>query len=257
MITKNLPNIKFTLVIPAHNEAPVIAPTLALLRDTFDRAQNIDGTIIVVENASTDGTGDAVLGLADERVQLLRREEQAKGNAVRAAFAEAKEGYVGFTDADLAVSPKEIVAAVQLLAENTVDIIIGSRLLPQSQTPGREWWRGASSRIFNFLARVIVGVKASDTQCPLKVMNMKVVKVMLATREPTWFFDLEFLAFAERLNLRIKEIPITWNEHRYPERKSKLSSVDGARAVAAMFRIRRRLSTQVALLEQMMLNEKT
>lgn len=245
--------MKVTLVIPTFNEAEVILPTLTLLRDAFDRAKDFDWSILVADNGSTDGTSDLVARMANERIKFFHLKEKGKGNAIRAAFAKADADIVGFTDADLSIAPEEIIAAMTQLASDAADVVVGSRLLPESKMPGREWWRTKSSQLFNSLARFIVGVHASDTQCPLKIMNGKGVEVMLATKEPTWFFDLEFMALLERLMLRVKEVPVTWNEHRYPGRTSKLVAGDTLRALLAMLRIRKHLPMQVSLLEQRML----
>ncbi|HEY9585557.1 MAG TPA: glycosyltransferase [Candidatus Paceibacterota bacterium] len=239
-----------TLVIPVFNEAEVILPTLSLLCDVFERESGLRWSIIVADNGSTDGTGDLVAHLANDRISLLHLDEKGKGGAVRMAFTKADGDIVAFTDADLSVSPEDIVAAIKFVASDATDVVVGSRLLSKSRVPGREWWRTASSRAFNFAARLVVGLHKSDIQCPLKVMNGKGVKVMLATKESTWFFDLEFLALAEHLLLRVVEVPVTWNEHRYPKRKSKLKAGDSIRALFAMLRIRQRLPTQVSLLEQ-------
>ncbi|OGZ11611.1 MAG: hypothetical protein A3C93_04330 [Candidatus Lloydbacteria bacterium RIFCSPHIGHO2_02_FULL_54_17] len=245
--------MKFTLVIPAFNEAPVVVPTLTVLRDALTRERDLEWAIIVADNASTDGTGDAVARIGDARIRVLLIPAKGKGNAVRSAFLKADGDVVGFTDADLPVLPEEIVAAAKIVAEGAADVVAGSRLLPESVMPDREWWRTVSSRVFNRFARLVVGVSVGDTQCPLKVMNTKGRDILLATLESTWFFDLEFFALAERLLLRVREVPVTWNEHRYPARKSKLAPADTLRAVVAMFRIRRRLSAQVSRLKQKML----
>ncbi len=243
--------MKFTLVIPAHNEAPVIQATTLLLARTF-RAKGVrDWNILVVDNDSSDHTALYVSALNHERISVLTLPEKGKGRAVRAAFKGLTSDVVGFTDADLSVPPEEVVDAFLKVAEGDVGILIGSRLHPESIMPGREWWRTGSSKIFNILARVIVGIQVSDTQCPLKVMDRNGHRVMLATCEPTWFFDLEFVAYAERLGLPLETIPVTWNEHRYPLRKSKLSTTrDGMRAVLAMMRIRKNLPSQLALLRK-------
>ncbi len=243
--------MKFTLVIPTFNEQPVIVPTLTALCDGFRFLYDLDWTILVVDNASTDGTRDAVLGFSHKHVQLLHVEDKGKGNAIRKAFAKVDGDIIGFTDADLPIAPADIIVATKLLMSDTADIIIGSRLLSESKAPDREWWRTWSSRLFNFFARHIVGVPVSDTQCPLKVMNAKGLEVMLATTEPTWFFDLEFLALARGVGLSILEVPVAWNEHRYRTRKSKLTLADSIRAFFALFRIRARIPAQLTLLQVM------
>ncbi|OGZ06934.1 MAG: hypothetical protein A2942_01205 [Candidatus Lloydbacteria bacterium RIFCSPLOWO2_01_FULL_50_20] len=241
--------MKFTLVIPAFNEVSVIVPTLTGLCDGFRFFYDIDWTILVVDNGSTDGTREAVLDFGNKNVKLLRVEEKGKGNAIRRAFAKTDADIFGFTDADFPIAPVDIISAAQLIMNNAADVVVGSRLLPQSKSIGREWWRTWSSHVFNLLARAIVGVAVSDTQCPLKLMNAKGLTVMLATREPTWFFDVEFFALLSGVGLSVLEIPVTWNEHRYPKRKSKLKLADSFRAVRAMFRIRSMIPAQLSLLQ--------
>jgi hypothetical protein len=73
------------------------------------------------------------------------------------------------------------------------------------------------------------------------------VQLFLSTKEDTWFFDLEFIALLERLGIPFREVPVTWNEHRYPKRRSKLSTTrDGVRGVIAMLRIRRNIEAQLS-----------
>ena len=241
--------MKCSLIIPAYNEALVIAPTVRSLVDTFSKQSDFDWEIIVVDNASTDDTSKEAEDIAHTQVHVISLTQKGKGNAIRAGFTKAEGEFVGFTDADLSVAPSEILQAFLSMMSGDSDILIGSRTHKESPLPGREWWRTGSSSVFNMLAVAIVGVRTSDTQCPLKVMSAPGLRVMLATQEPTWFFDLEFLALCESLHLRIKEVPVTWNEHRYPTRKSKLSTFrDGVRSVGAMFRIRKNLPAQLTVL---------
>jgi glycosyltransferase involved in cell wall biosynthesis len=246
MITKTRPRV--TLIIPAYNEASVIVATVGTLTATL-ATTDFDWEIIVVDNASTDGTGALVQQLGHERVRAILLAEKGKGRAVRAGFAKAEGDVIGFTDADLSVEPSDIVSGFERVLAGECDALVGSRLHPESKMPGREWWRIGSSHIFNALARTIVGVPVSDTQCPLKVMNTSAVTILLSTKEEGWFFDLEFFALASRLALVVREVPVIWNEHRYPGRRSKLSTTrDGLRAIVAMFRIRARLPAQLSVL---------
>lgn len=234
--------MKKSLVIPTYNEAEVIGETLFSLRSAFNQQPDKDGwEIIVVDNASTDSTADVVTAIGDSRIHLVRLEEKGKGRAVRRGFAVCSGDIVGFTDADLSVSPDQVVSAFLMVQNDPTVLIVGSRFHPESNMPDREWWRLASSVLFNLLARIIVGVVSTDTQCPLKVMTKDAGLTMLRTRENTWFFDLEFLALSTHFRKIIKEIPVLWTEHRYLNRKSKLTLLDSARAIFAMFRIRRRI----------------
>lgn len=232
--------MKYSLVIPTYNEASVILLTVHTLVQIFDERLISDWEIIIADNASTDGTAEAVLSLRDTRVRVVRLAEKGKGRALRAGFATATGEIIGFTDADLSVPPEEIISAMKDVVAHPDLVVIGSRYHPQSVMPGREWWRIGSSRIFNILSRIIVGINVDDSQCPLKVMSKYNAQIFRATKENTWFADLEFLALLEHLSIPIQEVPVTWDEHRYPERRSKLSTIkDGFRSIVAMFRIRR------------------
>ncbi len=239
--------MKFSLVIPVYNESDVIVPTLTLLRDALERELPSAWEMVVVDNASTDDTSGKVIGMHDKCISVITLIEKGKGRALRAGFSAARGDIVGFTDADLPITPEQILASLRDLERSVDEVLIGSRFHPESVMPGREWWRIGSSQLFNILARTIVGVSVSDTQCPLKLMKRKAVQLFLSTKEDTWFFDLEFIALLERLGIPFREVPVTWNEHRYPKRRSKLSTTrDGVRGVIAMLRIRRNIEAQLS-----------
>jgi glycosyltransferase involved in cell wall biosynthesis len=241
--------MRYSVIIPAYNEAAVIVSTVRLLSDELAKTFSDNWEIIVVDNASTDGTGQKVEALHMRGVSVLALAEKGKGIAVRAGFTKAKGDIVGFVDADLSVEPKDVVDALSALEKNSDDVIIGSRTHAESRLPSREWWRTGSSFVFNLLTKMIVGVRMSDTQCPLKFMKARGVAIMLSTKEPTWFFDIEFAALIERLRVPHLVVPVSWNEHRYQERKSKLSMTrDGIASIAAMWRIRKRLPNILAIL---------
>ena len=237
--------MKFSLIIPVYNEADVIVPTLTLLREALERELPSAWELIVVDNASTDNTSGKVIGMHDKCISVITLIEKGKGRALRAGFSAARGDIVGFTDADLPITPEQILAALRDLERSSDEVLIGSRFHSKSVMPGREWWRIGSSQLFNFLARAIVGVSVSDTQCPLKLMKRREVQLFLSTKEETWFFDLEFIALLEGLAIPFHEVPVTWDEHRYPERRSKLSTTrDGVRGLIAMLRIRKNLQRQ-------------
>ncbi len=249
--------MKYSLVIPVYNEAPIIVDTLRALHEEFSRHDSCMWEIIVVDNASTDATRDVILKACVPNVSLITLSEKGKGRALRAGFAVATGSLVGFTDADLSVPPHEIVNAFfEFKNNNNVDVVIGSRFHVKSTHDGREWWRTSSSHVFNALACIIVGVHASDTQCPLKVMNKEGTRILLATKENTWFLDLEFIALLESLHTPFIEVPVSWDEHRYLGRASKLSFMkDGLGACIAMVRIRTQRATQMRALNNALKKE--
>jgi glycosyltransferase involved in cell wall biosynthesis len=240
---------RFTLVIPTYNESPIIEATLKTVASTFSSSLVIPWNIIVADNASTDGTADIVEALQDQRIRAVRLREKGRGRAIREGFREARGGIVAFTDVDLSVSPEEIVRALAMILNNECEAVIGTRFAQRHSTLHRSKLRDVSSKAYLLLARLIVGLSASDSQCPLKMMNERTTPIMLATVDPTWFSELEYVALLERLNIAHKEMPVAWDEKRYPARQSKLKFfTDATRAIIAMFKIRYHINAQVRAL---------
>lgn len=241
---------KFTLVIPTYNEASIIRETLTEVIRVFREHCDEPWAISIADNASTDGTADIALELNDPHVSVLRLKEKGRGRALRAAFAEAGEGIVAFTDADLSIGPLDVLRGLAMIRAGNCEIVVGTRMTASGETK-RSLRRRLSTRVFHILSRAIVGLRASDSQCPIRIMNERVRPILLATVDNTWWSELEFLVMAERLGIGIHELTVEWREDRYPNRKSSVMLVrDGLRAIRAMIKMRSYLKPIVASLEK-------
>lgn len=235
--------MRIDIAIPAYNEALAIERAIEETRLALAGVTAHTLSITVVDNASTDETAELARQAGS---QVLFVPERGKGAAVRAAARESSADAFAFIDADLSAHPNELIAFITMLETGAADIIIGSRLKEGAQV-NRTFLRTLSSRIFNTLRAHLLGISVLDTQCPLKLMNARGSQLLASGREDGWFFDIEFLARAERAGLTIVEIPISWEEFRVPERKSKLNVLrDGVAGIRALLRIRRRMRTKGA-----------
>jgi dolichyl-phosphate beta-glucosyltransferase len=234
---------KLLLVIPAHNEQDIIASSVRSVSESL-RGLSAETHIVVVVNGSTDNTAQEVTALALPNVEAVSVSDKGKGIAIiHAARSSYEADFFGFIDADLSADPASIVKLLEPLQNGKADIAIGSRLADERMVR-RSFWRTFSSRCFNLLRLLLVGVPIQDSQCGLKMMNARSREVFKKCEERGWFFDLEFLARAHKQGLSIQEIPIAWEEERFKGRKSKLRLVrDAFGALAAMVRIRVRLAS--------------
>lgn len=201
------------LVIPAYNEAGRLPRTLAALRRHI-AADPIRGglEVIVVDNASTDGTA-----IAAERadsgtlpVRVLHCATRGKGAAVRAGVAATDDAVVGFMDADGATDLAALRTALRLL-DRGADFALGSRGVVGSLTNERHSRvRSLGARGYRRLAAAVVpGVL--DTQCGFKVMRGDLARQVFAqTRTRGFSFDVEVLARALRAGAQLAEFPVSW-----------------------------------------------
>ncbi len=230
------------LIIPAHNEADIIEIAVRRVWSVLARLQGMECHLTVVDNASTDGTGDKVMVPGLPSVDVLSTPTKGKGAAIlHAARIGQDTDFFGFIDADLSADPENITNLLRPLLEGKSDIAVGSRLL-NKQAVKRSFLRTLSSECFNLMRRVIINTPVRDSQCGLKIMNRRGREIVRTCEETGWFLDMEFLARAGRQGLSIVELPITWDECPFSGRKSKLNFVrDGVGALLAMLRIRKRL----------------
>ena len=200
---------ELSLVLPAHRAAAfiednvrAIASTLEQLGSTFE--------IIVVSDGAEDDTAARVRDLGDPRVSVVAyAERQGKGFALCAGIAHARGRLVGWLDADLDVHPYAIVAACRLLAEEEVDVAVGSKRHPGSSV-AYPVVRRVLSAGFQLLVRSALRVNVRDTQTGAKVFRREVldtvVPLLLIKR---YAFDLEVLAVAALFGFdRVAEVPI-------------------------------------------------
>lgn len=231
--------MRIDICIPAFNEEKIIAETATSVRTVLSSMPDITYSVIVADNGSTDRTAIEAKKVAG--VSVVTVSTRGKGAAVVECAKVSSADIFGFIDADLSADSSEIQKLLEPLLKHECDIAIGSRLLDTSLVK-REWLRTFFSRLFNFLRKMVLGISIQDTQCGLKLMNNRGREVLSQSQEKGWFFDMEFLARAERQGLRIIEIPIKWDEHRFVGRESKLNLLrDGFGALIALVRISRRI----------------
>jgi glycosyltransferase involved in cell wall biosynthesis len=221
---------KYSVIIPAHNEAGRIERTLQEYAEVF-----IEGELIVVLNACTDATADAVNRVAAPRLRAVEiREPIGKGGAVRAGFLLARAPLVGFTDADGSTPATEMRRLFDLLGHH--DAAIGSRWSRGARLdPPQTLTRRVASRAFNLLAHSLTRLPFSDTQCGAKVFRADVLAdVIQAVETANFAFDVDLLAALVRRGARIVEVPIEWHDRS----KSRIRIVPAsARMAGALLRL--------------------
>jgi hypothetical protein len=201
------------IVVPARNEARRLPGGLAALCAKA-AVLPVPAAILVVDSASTDGTGDVVRRwpAGPVPVRLLRCARPGKGRAVRAGLLATRAPFVGFCDADMATDLSALDAAVGLLAAGH-SLVVGSRGLAGSVVTNRHTAvRRAGAAVFRALARQVVP-GATDTQCGFKFFSGPLVRAAaLRLTTPGFAFDIELIALCQRLGATLTEFPVCWRD---------------------------------------------
>jgi glycosyltransferase involved in cell wall biosynthesis len=199
-----------SLIIPTYNDAANLARTLPILRSEFGLSREVE--LIVVDDGSSDHSAELITahlrGFADARLIQLPW-NQGKGSAVKAGVNAVRGERFVFMDADLSA---DIADLPRLLAAlNDADVAVGSRSIAGSRVEYQQPMRQFQSKFFNSVACVLTQVVASDTQCGFKAFRTEPGKLLFHLTEGKGFaFDVEVLALAQLLEMRIVEVPIHW-----------------------------------------------
>jgi glycosyltransferase involved in cell wall biosynthesis len=203
-----------SVVVPAYNEERGIAGTVIALRDWLAARDTRPFEVLVVDNASDDGTAAAVASIADgERVQLLRNDRnRGKGYSVRRGMLAARGELRLHCDADCAPSLVSLPAMLALMAE--ADVVVGSRLAPGARLGRRQpLARRVVGRSFVLLCRAVLSEPTTDLYCGFKLWRGPVAEdVFRRIHLDGWTFDAEALAMARALGYRLRETGIVWTD---------------------------------------------
>ena len=203
------------LVIPVLNEAHVLENSVAQVRQYLTQSGfPHDWRIVIVNNGSTDATGEIAARLAARHpdVACHNLTRRGRGLALRHAWTLSSADAVCYMDADLSTELTHIQPLIGAILDEQFDLAIGSRLMPGSRT-GRSPKREFISRAYNLIVRLAFRTQVRDAQCGFKAASGRTVKsVVPRIVDDGWFFDTELLVLAEANGMRIKEIPVTWHE---------------------------------------------
>jgi putative flippase GtrA len=202
------------VVVPVYNEECALPGCIEVLRAHLEAQFPFEWTIVVVDNASTDGVLRVAseIAAADDRVRVLHLDRKGRGHALRTAWAWSKADVVVYMDVDLSTSLDALLPLVVPLVNGHSDLAIGSRLAPGARTV-RSARREVISRCYNLMIRLSHGARFSDAQCGFKAARTDVVRPMLPyVLDDGWFFDTELLLLAEHNGLRVHEVPVDWVE---------------------------------------------
>ena len=225
----DLRGLKLSVVIPVYNERGTIEEILRRVE-----AVGLAHEIIVVDDASTDGTRAVLEQLPPGRVRLLFHPiNRGKGRALRDGFEAASGDIVLVQDADLEYDPSDYPALLKPIVDGVADVVIGSRFLGG---PHRVlfFWHSVANRMLTTFSNVLTNLNLTDMECCYKVFRADMLR-QLELRSDRFGIEPELIARAAQLRCRIYEVPVSYFGRDYTQGK-KITWKDG---VAALWHILR------------------
>lgn len=207
-----------SIIIPAYNESERLAAPLASIIDFISRTSS-KIEIIVVDDGSSDDTAQIAertfTAKPDITARVIKYEQnKGKGFAVKTGLLSAGADVALFTDADLSTPIDEMSKLVTPIQDGSCDVAFGSRALDRTLIGTHQpWRREQGGRVMNLIIKRMSGLPFYDTQCGFKAFNMQKFRPLLDVMTVDRFgFDVEFLFVANYNQLRLREIPVRWND---------------------------------------------
>ena len=159
-----------SIIIPLYNEAQ----SLPDLKAWIERAlKDFTYELIFVDDGSTDGSWEVIRGLSGPGVRGIRfRRNYGKSAALFEGFAAAQGEIVVTMDADLQDSPEEIPEMVRMIREEGYDLVSGWK----RHRKDNALTKNLPSKLYNWTARKVTGIRLHDMNCGLKAYRADVVK---------------------------------------------------------------------------------
>ena len=200
------------IVVPVRNEEHDLGPNIRRLRAFLTSSFPFDAEICIADNGSTDGTWEVASTLVAELpgVRAVQITEPGRGRALNQVWSASEADVLAYMDVDLSTHLNALLPLIAPLVAGHSDVAIGTRLARGSRVVRRPK-REIISRGYNLLLHGALGVRFSDAQCGFKAIRADVAHQLLPLVKDTgWFFDTELLVLAERVGLRIHEVPVDW-----------------------------------------------
>ncbi|MCX5642131.1 MAG: glycosyltransferase family 2 protein [Candidatus Omnitrophica bacterium] len=227
--------MKISVIIPVYNEERTIAEIIRRVK-----AVNLAKEIIVIDDASTDKTGQILDRVSREQdsgnpIKVIRHlQNQGKGAAIRAGLREAAGEIVIIQDADLEYDPQDYALLIQPIIDGKTSVVYGSRCLGKNRISSLGFFLGG--KLLSFLTNLLYRAGITDEPTCYKVFRREVLQE-LDLKCQRFEFCPEVTAKVRKKGYKIDEVAIHYYPRKIKEGK-KIRFSDGISAVWTLVKYR-------------------
>jgi len=219
--------MKKTIIIPCYNEKKTINHIIELVRQNISENDNI----IIVDDASTDGTRDLLKKIDNKQISIIFHEKNyGKGRAIKTALDGDLNEIIIIQDADLEYDPKEYQKLLLPFKETNADVVYGSRFLGGSKYSRIHYfWHYIANKLLTYFTNFFTNLNMSDMETGYKVFKKKVIK-SIDLKEKSFGIEVELTIKLAKKKFIFYEVPISYAGRSYSEGK-KIGLRDAFRAI--------------------------
>jgi len=226
-----------SILIPLYNEEEFVGTLLQRVLSA-PLPDGVAKEVVVVDDASTDGSAEIVEEIASAHpgvVRLIRQvRNQGKGAAVRTAIEHATGEFSIIQDADLEYDPREYAQVLRPLLEGEADAVYGSRFLAAGERRVLYFWHSVANQILTGLCNVVTDLNLTDMETCYKAFRTSLLQ-SIPIRSDRFGLEPELTIKLAKRQVRVFETPISYRGRTYDEGK-KIGLRDAFEAVYVILR---------------------
>ncbi len=162
-----------SIVVPVFNELDSLRPLVEQVKESLDEGLECSWELLLVDDASSDGSGDLIDALTEEfsGVRTLHLAGKCgQSAAIEAGFQYSRGDLIALLDADLQTYSGDLPMMIGILDAERVDAVIGIRTERHDSA-----WKKFSSKLANGIRNWLTREDITDTGCPIKVFRRKAI----------------------------------------------------------------------------------
>ncbi len=221
-----------SIIIPVYNEEKTIIKILDRIEE--QKLPRWKKQIIVVDDASTDGTYQQIESYTKKIIWFRHRKNKGKGAAIKTGLRAVNGDAVLIQDADLEYDPKDYSKLLEIYTKNNAHAVYGSRNLRIRRRGYLPFFWGG--KFLTWLVNILYHTRLTDINTGYKLIDTRLLKSLKLTSNRFNFCEEVTIKLLKRA-IKIYEVPISYNPRTFKEGK-KLSALDGLVGVVTIVRLR-------------------
>ncbi len=211
-------SVSCSIIIPCRNEEGHIKMLVERLPELGEKSE-----YVFVEGNSTDNTEEVIRKIIsenpDRNFSFCKQLGKGKGDAVRLGFSKARYEILAILDADISVAPEDLPSMLEILLNKKAEFVNGSRLVYPMEKKAMKYLNLIVNKSFALIFTYLLGQQVRDTLCGTKVLWKRDYEQIINNRtyfgdfDP--FGDFDLLFGASKLNLKIIDFPVRYDERTY------------------------------------------
>ncbi len=225
--------MKISIIVPSYNEEKTLQIIINKLLKLRIKAKK---EIIIVDDGSTDNTKKILQSFSSNKfVKIIRNKKNlGKGASIKKALKISSGDIIVIQDADLEYNPDDINNLLQPFKNKSIKVVYGSRVLLK-KNPISHWTFNMGGKFITYITNVLYKTNISDEPTGYKAFKKEIFRnIKINSRR--FEFCPEITAKISKANIKIVEVPISYNPRQISEKKIKWH--DGILAIYYLLKYR-------------------